>query len=262
MPVKFVMSLWQQGKLSHSTCITDLIACREPASLRLVELIQGYQSQELVDWINVKSREVVLEVFSRHARFRRHATVSAFLEQVDREKHWGRKDRASSLLLAGESGCGKTSYAIALAGGPLKAMVVNCQGLGVHLPSIADFHKKGFEGIVWDEISREQVLSNKKVFQASIHPVELGQSACNQHAYMIWPYLIKNILCSNKFVIESGVDGKLEPEDEDWLQHNVMQAHLPKGKMWFLKDDEHDFVLSQAEADAAAHQVLLASAGA
>ena len=262
MPVKFVMNLWREGKLSHSQCITDLIACREPASLKLVELIQGYQSQELADWINAKSREVVLQVFSKHARFRRHATVTAFLDQVNREKHWGKADRACCLLLAGESRCGKTSYAIALAGGPLKAMAVNCQGLGVHLPSIADFHKKGYEGIVWDEISREQVLSNKKVFQASIHPMELGQSACNQHAYMIWPYLMKNILCSNKFAIDPAADAKLEAEDADWLQHNVMQAHLPKGKMWYLKDDEHDFQLTQAEADAAASQMLLAAAGA
>ena len=262
MPVKFVMRLWQDGKLSHRACVTDLLACREPASLRLVELIQGYEAQELADLIHRQSRAVILEVFARHARFRRHATVSAFLDQVDRAKHWGKKDRASCLLLAGESGRGKTSYAIALVGGPEKAMVVNCQGLGCHLPSVAEYHKKGYEGVVWDEISREQVLANKKVFQACIYPMELGQSVCNQHAYMIWPYLMKNVLCSNKFHIDSSQDASLEPEDEDWLKHNVMQAHLPKGKMWYLREDEQDMLLSQAEADEAAHQQLLAAAGA
>ena len=150
-----------------------------------------------------RSQAAIEEVFSRHARFRRHAVVHAFLQQVDPAQHWGKKDRACSLLLAGESGCGKTSYGGFLAGGPRKAMVVDCQGLGCHLPSVADYHKKGYEGIVWDEISREQVLANKKVLQASIYRMELGQSACNQHAYMIWPYLMKNILCSNKFIMDA-----------------------------------------------------------
>ena len=185
----------------------------------------------------------------------------AFLQQLDPAEHWGKKDRACSLLLAGESGCGKTSYGVALAGGPRKAMVVNCQGLGCHLPSVADYHKKGYEGIVWDEISREQVLANKKMFQASIYPMELGQSVCNQHAYTIWPYLMKNILCSNKFAIMSGQDSSLEREDEDWLQNNVMAAHLPRGKCWYLRDDEHDILFSEQEAQAAAQQSIVAAGG-
>ena len=75
-------------------------------------------------------------------------------------------------------------------------------------------------------------------------------------------YLMKNVLCSNKFHLDSSQGASLEPEDEDWLKHNVMQAHLPKGKMWYLREDEQDMLLSQAEADEAAHQQLLAAAGA
>ena len=259
--VRHIMGLWRENKISHNVCITDLLCAREQSSLKLVEIIQGFQAQELADLIKRESDAVVRLVFSQHSRFRRHATVSAFLEQVEKSKHWGRKDRGKALLLCGESGCGKTSYGIHLIGGPGKALVVNCQGLGVNLPSITDFHKQGYEGIVWDEVSREQVLNNKKIFQSSIHPVELGQSACNQHAYTIWPYLMKNILCSNKFAIMSGQDSSLEREDEDWLQANVMQAHLPPGKCWFLRDDEHDFLFSEREAQAAAQQSLLAAGG-
>ena len=80
MPVKFVMSLWRERKISHATCITDLLLCREPASLRLVELIQGYEAQELADSIRRRSQAAIEEVFARHARFRRHAVVHAFLQ--------------------------------------------------------------------------------------------------------------------------------------------------------------------------------------
>ena len=114
------------------------MCAREPQSLKLVEIIQGFQAQELADQIRRQSEEVVRLVFSKHSRFRRHATVAAFQEQVDKNKYWGVKDRGKGLLLCGDSGCGKTSYGIHLVGGPGKALVVNCQGLGVNLPSIAE----------------------------------------------------------------------------------------------------------------------------
>ena len=258
MQTKFVMNLWRENKISHATCITDLLRAREPQSLKLVEIIQGFEAQELADNIQRQSREAVLAVFAKHARFRRHATVQAYQLQIDKSR-FGQVDRAKSLLLCGSSGTGKTSFAIGLAGGPLKALVVNCQGLGSNLPSVADYHRRGYEGVVWDEISREQVLANKKIFQCSIHACELGQSACNQHAYTIWPYLMKNILCSNKLVMDRALDPELEPEDEDWLKANVMQAHLPKGMTWYLREDEHDFLFSQTEADEAARRTLAAA---
>ena len=45
------MNLWREGKLSHCACVTDLFLCREPCSLRLVAIVQGFQAKELADWI-------------------------------------------------------------------------------------------------------------------------------------------------------------------------------------------------------------------
>ena len=44
---------------------------------------------------------------------------------------------------------------------------------------------------------------------------------------------------------------------------NVMAAFLPKGKMWYLKPDEHDFLMSEEQASAAELQMAkLCKAGA
>ena len=94
MGTKFPMNLWREGKLSHCACITDLLLCRGPASLRLVEIIQGFQAKALADWIERESMQLVEQVFASHARFRRHATVTAYLEQVSEARRYGKEDRS------------------------------------------------------------------------------------------------------------------------------------------------------------------------
>ena len=69
---------------------------REPCSLRLVAIVQGFQAKELADWIERESMKLVEQVFATHSRFRCHATVTAYLEQRSKAKHFGKKDRANS----------------------------------------------------------------------------------------------------------------------------------------------------------------------
>ena len=249
MEPKFIVKLWRLQKLSHEQAIHDLTCCRHLSSLKFIETVQGFREKELQEWIHTESQLVIQQVFRNFSRWRRHCRVNLFLESLDRTQHYGSKDRASSLLLRGGTQTGKTSFAIHLCGGPLKALVVNCQGMGVHLPSVESYHRRGYQGIVWDEITREQVLSNKKIFQASVYPVTLGQSVCNQHSYEIWPYLTKNILCSNKFECDREVDSTLSKEDSNWLLGNVIQANLPEGKTWYLKQDEYDFLEAEPGED-------------
>ena len=90
------MNLWREGKLSHCACVADLFLCREPCSLRLVAIVQGFQAKELADWIEREPMKLVEQVFATHSRFRCHATVTAYLEQCSKAKHFGKKDRANS----------------------------------------------------------------------------------------------------------------------------------------------------------------------
>ena len=112
------MNFWKMKKLTHNQCISDLLQARDPSSLKLVEIVEGFRAKELEDWIWGESQRVIEKVFSTYRRFRRHAVVEEYLASIDKQKFYNVKDRAPSLLLAGPSQCGKTSFAIHLCGGP------------------------------------------------------------------------------------------------------------------------------------------------
>ena len=64
-----------------------------------------------------------------------------------------------------------------------RTLSVNCQGLGTVLPSLRAYTPELYDAIAFDEISKQQVLHNKLVFQCGPAPVELPQSVCNQHMH-------------------------------------------------------------------------------
>ena len=118
-----------------------------------------------------------------------------------------------------------------------RTLSVNCQGLGTALPSLRAYNPELYDAIAFDEISEQQVLQNKLVFQCGPVPVELSQSVCNQHMYKRWFYNCAMILCSNTFRM-SEEDGLEDPADIDWLQANVLDARLQPGQKWYLTSCE------------------------
>ena len=87
--------------------------------------------------------------------------------------------------------------------------------------------------IVFDEISSQQVLANKLVFQAGPDEITLSQSACNAHSYKIYLHGVPIILCSNDFRMESRPDAPLKDVDIDWLRANIIDASLAPGEVWW-----------------------------
>ena len=45
------MQLWRNKKMTHSQCISDLVQARDPTSLKLIEIVEGFRAKELEDWI-------------------------------------------------------------------------------------------------------------------------------------------------------------------------------------------------------------------
>ena len=101
--------------------------------------------------------------------------------------------------------------------------------------------------IVFDEVTSQQVLANKMVFQAGVDPLTLSQSPCNQHAYQVWLYKVPMILCSNFFQKESMNGSPMSDEDVDYLKKNIIDASLPEGELWYYKND--DEVMEEAQSD-------------
>ena len=132
---------------------------------------------------------------------------------------------------------GKSQKAMSLHG--IKwSLVVNCQGLDSSLPSLRVVATKEIRCIIFDEISAEQVLNNKLVFQAGPWPVTLGQSACGQHAYSLNLYALPMICCSNDF--KTTVKDGLSPDAAQWLGENMWEASPPPGSAWFWSDPSED----------------------
>lgn len=229
------MQQWQAGKLSTEQTLRDLVRSRCPRAVACINVVESIREQEASARQKQHVHELMLRLEQMLGSFRVHPVVNRFLEEHRRQQQQPHF-RASSLLLRGQSQSGKTRKANSLFGFA-RTLSVNCQGLGTALPSLRAYSHEEYDAIAFDEISEEQVLHNKLVFQCGPVPVELSQSVCNQHMYRRWFYNCAMILCSNDFRMTQA-DGLSDPADEDWLQANILDARLEPGQKWYVAPSE------------------------
>jgi hypothetical protein len=205
---------------------------------KLMDVIDWYGESELSNAQDFQVDAVRAKVETKLRPFHGSHSIDVFLEQFVASSS-GPKQRYRMLLLRGLSRSGKTAKACSLFGS-MNTLVANCQGMSPDLPSIMAFERAKHQAIVWDEIDEQQVLANKKVFQASVDPVALGQSKCNQHAYKRWLHAVPMILCSNVFAWPDDEKCGLPSEDADWLRKNIIIAPVPDGGRWYVSGDSSD----------------------
>ena len=229
------MQQWQAGKLSSEQAIRDLVRSRWPRAVACIGIVESLRDKE-TDMQQAQAVHALMERLEQMlGSFRTHPVVDQFLQE-HRKQQMLPHFRSASLLLRGQSQAGKTRMASSLFGFA-RTLSVNCQGLGTALPSLRAYNPELYDAIAFDEISEQQVLQNKLVFQCGPVPVELSQSVCNQHMYKRWFYNCAMILCSNTFRM-SKEDGLEDPADIDWLQANVLDARLQPGQKWYLTSCE------------------------
>ena len=171
-------------------------------------------------------------LLARHLRpFIKHPMVEQWKQQYDPSRY-GEDRRFQTLLLRGASRKGKTCFAESLFG-EKNSIIVQCQGLGTNLPSLRHFDRTVHRCIIFDEVSHEQILNNKALFQAGKNVLDLAQSNCGGFHYSIWPYQIAMVCCSNKFATTLH-EGLSDVEAEDWLQQNLCIVGLEKNQSWFV----------------------------
>ena len=230
VPSKLVMQQWQAVKMSSEQTIRDLVRTRCPRAVACIGIVDSIRDKEAATLQEQQVYELMARLERMLGSFRTHPMVDKFLED-HRKQQQQPHFRARCLLLRGQSQSGKTRKANSLFGFG-RTLSVNCQGLGTALPSLRAFSHEVYDAIVFDEISEEQVLHNKLVFQCGPVPVELSQSVCNQHMYKRWFYNCAMLLCSNTFRM-SKADGLSDPADEDWLRANIFDARLEPGQRWY-----------------------------
>jgi hypothetical protein len=252
VPLKAIHELWAMGKMSHDSARHTLITSRCIGADKLHKFIDWTESCELN--IHTTSHAEILKqkLEGTLDTFRSHPKILEWQRQFEAAS----KDRAlrfMPLLLQGQSQSGKTRKAISL-WGHARTMVVNCQGLQNHLPSLKEFDPQRHSCILFDEVNSRQVLSNKMVFQAGVDPVTLGQSACNAHSYKVWLHAVPMMLCSNDFQMEDRPGQRMAAEDVEWLVANICDASLPPGQPWYFPRaaaglDDYDPASDECDAD-------------
>ena len=230
MNPKMIMQQWQAGKLTHASCLNDLVRCRGHGLLGAVAMVKFVEQQERKLAYDAEIAEVQNALAGELTSFRSHVLIDQWLLDYD-VRAYGRVHRFKVLLLRGGSRSGKTQKAKSIFG-HAHTLVVNCQGLGNAIPSLQDFDRSVHKCIVFDECQQDQVLSNKALFQAGPDKVALGQSACNAHRYEVWCYQTALVCCSNCFHVTRS-EGLANVEDEDWLTQNVVCIELPGHQKWF-----------------------------
>jgi len=162
-----------------------------------------------------------------------HAVVSEWVREFTHPK-W----RYKLLLLSGPSRIGKSIRAKTLFH-PERYFLVNCQGLGTDLPSLREFDRDFHQVIIWDEVSPQQVLANKVVFQGRVDRVSMAQSRCNGFSYTVWLWQAPQVLCSNYFPLQEVAADRengrecISAEGADWLRANIVEAAPPDGMTWY-----------------------------
>ena len=131
-----------------------------------------------------------------------------------KEEHAVARPRYRFLVLVGPSGLGKTQFA--------KSLVQKGRSLELNMasapePNLKEYDHDQHDLILFDECAAEKVLVQKKLFQAPLSPVALGQSSTGCFAYNVWVHAKLLVVASNVWHHEVH---ELRKADADWLAVN------------------------------------------
>lgn len=249
MTFKAIHELWAARKMDHDVARETAISARCLGADRLVHFVNWTEERELAAHVNKMSESRKAELEAGLSCFKSTKTIILWQRQYcDQNKATAL--RFKPLLLQGKTQSGKSRKAISIFGHS-RTLVVNCQGLGAHLPSLKEFSQAKHSCILFDEVSSRQVLANKLVFQAGVDSLTLGQSACNAFSYTVWLFAVPMILCSNDFQMKDRPDSPMSAEDEEYLEHNVIDGSLPPGEVWYVTSKTSRHLCEDSDTDAA-----------
>ena len=143
--------------------------------------------------------------------------IKKFLEvEAWKQEHAVARPRYRFLVLVGPSGLGKTQFA--------KSLVEKKRSLELNMasapePNLKEYDHEQHDLILFDECSAKKVLLQKKLFQAPLSPVALGQSTTGCFAYNVWVHAKLLVVASNIWHHEIH---ELRKADADWLAANAL----------------------------------------
>ena len=205
----WITQLLASKKISLETAQDLYVECVQYVdnNLKAIELTRQHRIKKAIESGRL---EVELEL----RRCQRPFKVLPLVEEW-KQQYNDLRDRYKFLVLDGPSRTGKSRFAASLAKHPTQFLNIDCSSATE--PDMRDFRRGLHDVVCWDEGNPEMVLRVKKLAQASVDEVRLGQSATNMMSYRIWFHRMKLVICSN---VWSSMLQQLRSADKEWLVAN------------------------------------------
>ena len=210
----WVTSLMSARKLDWSVAESLFVGCvaHVDANLKAVQICKQYYYQKEIQEERLKVEKIIR---GQQRPFRKIDAVDKWLEQYK-----VLKDRYVFLCLDGKSQTGKTRFAANLTSAD-KFLNIDCSSATE--PDLRIFDRHQHDVVLFDEARPEMILRVKKLAQASVDQVRLGQSATNVNSYVVWFHRVKLVVASNVWASQLK---QCSPEDAAWLIKNSVYVFV------------------------------------
>ena len=204
----WITTLLAANKLDLDTAADMYVRCIQNVehNIKALDTVRQHRRAQHIRTERLKIEHLIR---AKQRPFRRIPLVEEWDQQYNEVL-----DRYKFLVLDGRSRTGKSRFA-ANRTSPEKFLNVDCSS--ATQPDLRIFEREVHDVVLWDEATPELVLRVKKLAQASIDEVRLGQSATNVNSYVVWFHRIRLIVASNVWAVSLS---QCSAADKDWLEAN------------------------------------------
>ena len=207
------MCSYQAGKLTAPAARREYIKCafNLEKNLSNLECWEKERKKQIADeWMEHELAQPLDEPV-----FYPRKDIAVWNEWYEEQKL--RKWRQKPIVLNGPTMLGKTAFVTQ----SLEGRTYLCSCAYKSSPDLKTFEGPPFQkNIFFDEASAQMVSDHRDLFQSLRHPIPLGHSATNCHAYHVNVMGVRMVLASNKW--HETVAALEKESDRDWIQKNVV----------------------------------------
>ena len=230
-------ALWATNKMTTTAYRGELVKCKVDVEKHTmnVDFQTNLEKLELLATEKSKTKKLV------RAKYR----PLRYYQKVEEEWRPQFKEvlgRHKTLVILGDTGGGKTEWSMLQGKDNLDddeetMLLVDCANS--LSPDLRAWDYFALKGMVFDEGCPELMLTQKKLFQAGMYDVVMGQSSTNMYAYKIYNWRKMMIITTNSWDLST-----LAPADRHWIENNTVLLDLKDGqnnpKMFLQPGEEAD----------------------
>lgn len=218
IPPDYITSLWASGKMDNASAKGEYVKCKVNVKNNVGNL---FFQESMAKTVRLEATRLeVLEVLEKVRKPRRYIAIV--------EDTWFKGFSAiclryKFLILHGPSMTGKTHYARSFYGATA-TLELNCRNCPE--PDFRTLDPEVHKLVILDECRLSSVLLSKKVIQAGPMMAAMGSSQTHCHAYNVFPFRVRFVVCSNTYAKEMEVLRLEDPGEAEWIDANAYAVHV------------------------------------